>query len=174
MKRTSPITTRFILIVFLSIIVFESVAQKDTLKLSNVQINEILDKIDTLSSERNYHVLLKSGDNETLLVYVWINDRLGETMFEGAGINICRFYTFKQSIVFVYEYRQCDYNISPNFLRNQSLDPYAYLTESPFYVENGFHQAFIVKMNGSNLEFTELELINKNGIDQDFRDIIGR
>lgn len=170
MKCTNSMITRFILAVFCSTITFTSAAQNDTLKISDIEINEILNRIDTLSGERNYHVLLKSVDNETFQVYIWINDRLGEMMFKEAGMNICRFYTYKESLVFIYEYRQCNYNISSKYVRDKSTDPYAYLTESPFDVENGFHQAFLVKRVGLNLKLKELEFIDNDDIEQYIKD----
>lgn len=162
--------TRFIIVALWTTIAFESVAQEDAFTLSNTEISVILDGLDTLSGDKNYHVLLKSEDTVTFQVYIWINDKLGETMFKEASMNICRLYTFRQSLVYVYEYRQCNGSISPKFLRNNSSDPYAYLTESPFYVENGFHQSLLVERTGSNLKLTELEIIDESGIDQDIID----
>ena len=169
-KDSTTIIIRFILTVFWSVGAFSCVAQKDIVVLSNTEVNEVLDKIDTSIGDGNYHVLLKSEDSETFQVYIWINDRLGETMFEEAGMNVCRLYNFKQSLVFVYEYRQCYHNISPKFLRDKSPDPYAYLTESPFYVENGFRRAFLVKRVGPSLKLTKLELVDN--VDQDVKELI--
>jgi len=173
MRYTNLVRTiAYALVVFLSVIAFGCAAQVDTTKLSNKEINEMLDEVDTLSGDRNYHVLLKSEDNKVFQVYIWINNRLGETMFKESEMNICRFYSYEKTNVFVYEFRQCEIDVPISFLREASSDSYAYLNESPFYVENGFHQAFLVKKEGSTLERTELELIDENGLDQDLRDLI--
>ncbi len=161
---------RYVFIIFISITACNSKAQVSMNKLSNNEINEILRKIDTLTGDRNYHVLLKSEENDTFQIYIWINIRLGETMFKEAGMHICRFYIFREYPVFVYEYRQCKCEIPSNFLRRKTVNQYAYLTESPFYVDNGFHQAYLVKRNGSTIAFSKLEFVNES---EDLRDYIG-
>ncbi len=163
---------QLLLVVCLSIMGLSCVAQSDTLSLTNDQINEILTQEDTLSGERNYHVLLKSEDNQVFQVYIWINDRLGETMFEEAGMYICRLYTFNQSQVFIYAYQECKSDVSPEFLRKRSELPYSHLTYSPFFVSNGFHQAFLVKKTGSSLEISRLVIADENDNSQDLIDLM--
>ncbi len=158
------------IIIFISITICNSNAQVNANKLSNNEVNEILYKIDTLTGDRNYHVLLKPENNNTFQVYIWINNRLGETMFKEVGMRICRFYTCRESLVFIYEYRQCKCEVSSNFLRRKTSNQYSYLSESPFYVDGGFHQAYLVKRNGSTVEFSKLEFVNES---EDLRGQIG-
>ncbi|MEO9803423.1 MAG: hypothetical protein ABJF04_09260 [Reichenbachiella sp.] len=153
----------------LSVIVFfECAAQTDTLSLSKDEINEIITKVDTLSGDRNYHVLLKKEeDNHVFQVHIWINSRLGGTMFKEVGMNICQFYPLNNSSVFVYANDKCENNVPAEFIRKSDEHQYSYLTHSPFFVENGFYRALLVKKAKSGLEISELELVEGNSIELD-------
>lgn len=146
---------------------FKCHAQSDALSLSKDEINEIITKVDTLSRDRNYHVLLKEEDTDVFQVYVWINNRLGGTMFKEAGMNICKFYRFNNSLVFVYSYKKCKCDVPAEFIRKSDEHQYSYLTYSPFFVENGFYRALLVQKPEAGLEISDLEFVEDNSIEQD-------
>lgn len=158
----------------LTILLFNSctlIAQNVSVSLSKENINEILLNIDTISGNRNYHVLLKAVDEKTFFMKVYINDRLGGTMFEKLGVNICRFYKLKKSKVFVYELKKCKCNIPHKFMQRESSDPYAHLTESPFFVENGFVKNLLVELDGKSMVYTDLEYV-KEDIFQQYEELL--
>jgi hypothetical protein len=161
---------RYIVIIIVFLITFfygfnNSFSQEDRTKLSNIEINQILNIVDTLSDKLNYHVLLRPVEKNIFHVHIWINERLGETMFSEEGLNICRFYSYNEALVFVYEFQKCKCNVKSKYLRSKSTDPYDYLNESPFYVESGFSKALLVKRFGNKLELTELEFIKEDNFE---------
>jgi hypothetical protein len=161
------------LFILVYVFAFSCSAQDTSFELSNKEINTLIAKIDTLSGNRNYHVLLMQDEDEEIIqVYIWINDRLGDSMFKEAGMSICKFYMYKRSPVFIYEYKKCEYLVPSSYMREISSDPYSYLTESPFYVENGFQKAFIVKRKGKDLIISDLEILENNNIIDDITKLI--
>lgn len=158
-KLLLPINA-LMLVFLLWVTAFDSLAQTDSIKLSNKEINRIIYRVDTLKGGLNYHVLLKPEENGTFQVHIWINDRLGDNMFKKSGLNICRFYTFNKSKVFVYEDKQCQNKVPPKYMVNTSSEPYAYLAESPFFAENGFYRGLLVKKSGSSLQFKKIEIMD--------------
>ena len=151
-------------LIILSIIAYESSAQIDDFNLTTEELNEILKRVDTLSEEKNYHVILTSVDTGVLLVDIFINDRLGGIIFKESGMNICRYYELNNSIVFVYEIRQCECEVPPSMIRKPSLDQYAYLDESPFYDEKGFFKSFLAERDGIGIKWTKAERIEDNSL----------
>lgn len=132
--------------------------------LSNQDINKLLSEVDTMSTANyNYHVLLNEREGYFQLD-IWINNRKGGTMYHEKGMNICDFYEFNGRKVYRYEHKDCSCEVSKEFMRGDRLSEYAYLSESPFHVENGFHKILLIKKEGSKLNIEEFRIIETDSL----------
>jgi len=131
-------------------------ARIDTTIVHLADINKIILEIDTLTADRNYHVLLSNITEDSYRIEIWINNRLGGIMFEQSGMNICQFYKLNNSNVYLYEVRPCNCLIPDNFINQKYISDYEYLDKSPFYNLDGFHKSILVEDFGGKLKWTEL------------------
>jgi hypothetical protein len=56
-------------------------------------------------------------------------------------------------------------------MRRESSGPYTHLTESPFFVENGFVKNLLVELDGESMVYTDLEYV-KEDIFQQYEELL--